>query len=32
VFREVAPGDKTDRAQLRHLLDHLAAGDVLMVT
>ena len=32
VFREVAQGDKTERAQLRRLLDQLAAGDVLMVT
>jgi DNA invertase Pin-like site-specific DNA recombinase len=32
VFREVAQGDKTDRAQLRRLLDKLDAGDVLMVT
>jgi DNA invertase Pin-like site-specific DNA recombinase len=32
VFREVAQGDQTDRAQLRRLLDQLAAGDVLMVT
>jgi DNA invertase Pin-like site-specific DNA recombinase len=27
----VAQGDKTDRAQLRRLLDQLDAGDVLMV-
>jgi DNA invertase Pin-like site-specific DNA recombinase len=32
VFREVAQGDKTDRAQLRPLLDKLETGDVLMVT
>ena len=32
VFREVAQGDKTDRAQLRRSLDKLDAGDVLMVT
>ena len=32
VFREVASGAKTDRAQLRKLLDQLEAGDVLMVT
>jgi DNA invertase Pin-like site-specific DNA recombinase len=32
VFREVAQGDKTDRAQLRRALDKLDAGDVLMVT
>jgi DNA invertase Pin-like site-specific DNA recombinase len=32
VFREVASGVKTDRAQLRRLLDQLASGDVVMVT
>src|ERR1700675_2175418 len=32
VFREVASGAKTDRAQLRRVLDQLDAGDVLMVT
>jgi DNA invertase Pin-like site-specific DNA recombinase len=32
VFREVASGAKTDRAQLRRVLDQLAAGDVLTVT
>src|SRR5580704_8072690 len=32
VFREVASGAKTDRAQLRRLLDQLDADDVLMVT
>ena len=32
VLREVASGAKTDRAQLRRLLDQLEAGDVLMVT
>jgi DNA invertase Pin-like site-specific DNA recombinase len=32
VFREVASGAKTDRAQLRRALDGLDAGDVLMVT
>jgi DNA invertase Pin-like site-specific DNA recombinase len=32
VFREVVSGAKTDRAQLRRLLDQLDAGDVLMVT
>ena len=32
VFREVASGAKTDRAQLRQALARLAAGDVLMVT
>jgi DNA invertase Pin-like site-specific DNA recombinase len=31
VFREVASGTKTDRAQLRRVLDRLDAGDVLMV-
>jgi DNA invertase Pin-like site-specific DNA recombinase len=32
VFPEVASGAKTDRAQLRRMLDQLDAGDVLMVT
>jgi DNA invertase Pin-like site-specific DNA recombinase len=32
VFREVASGAKTDRAQLRKALAQLDAGDVLMVT
>jgi DNA invertase Pin-like site-specific DNA recombinase len=32
VFWEVASGAKTDRAQLRRLLDQLDDGDVLMVT
>src|SRR5467141_2365330 len=32
VFREVASGAKTDRAQLRRLLDQLDPGDVLTVT
>ena len=32
VFREVASGAKTDRAQPRRLLDQLETGDVLMVT
>ena len=32
VFREVAGGAKTDRAQLRRVLDQLDPGDVLMVT
>jgi DNA invertase Pin-like site-specific DNA recombinase len=32
VFREVASGAKTDRAQLRRVLDQLDDGDVLMVT
>lgn len=32
VFREMASGAKSDRAQLRRALDQLDAGDVLMVT
>jgi DNA invertase Pin-like site-specific DNA recombinase len=32
VYREVASGAKTDRAQLRQVLAKLAAGDVLLVT
>jgi DNA invertase Pin-like site-specific DNA recombinase len=32
VFREVASGAKTDRTQLRRLLDQLDDDDVLMVT
>ena len=32
VFREVASGAKTDRAQLRRAIDALGPGDVLMVT
>ena len=32
VFREVASGAKTDRAQLRRVLDQLDASDVLLVT
>jgi DNA invertase Pin-like site-specific DNA recombinase len=32
VFREVASGAKTDRAQLRRLLDQVTTGDVVMVT
>jgi DNA invertase Pin-like site-specific DNA recombinase len=32
VWRETASGAKTDRAQLRRLLDQLDAGDVLLVT
>src|SRR5271165_6938566 len=32
VSREVASGAKTDRTQLRRLLDQLDAGDVLLVT
>jgi DNA invertase Pin-like site-specific DNA recombinase len=32
VAREVAQGDKTDRAKLGWLLDQLDAGDVVMVT
>jgi DNA invertase Pin-like site-specific DNA recombinase len=32
VYRETASGAKTDRAQLRRVLDQIDAGDVLMVT
>src|SRR6202163_4538397 len=32
VFREVASGVKTDRAQLRRLLGEIVPGDVVMVT
>jgi DNA invertase Pin-like site-specific DNA recombinase len=32
VFREVASGAKTDRRQLRRVIDQLDAGDVLLVT
>src|ERR1700678_1165497 len=32
VWRETASGAKTDRVQLRRVLDQLEAGDVLMVT
>jgi DNA invertase Pin-like site-specific DNA recombinase len=32
VFRETASETKTDRVQLRKVLDQLDAGDVLMVT
>ena len=32
VFREMASGAKTDRTQLRRLLDQLEAGDLLTVT
>ena len=32
VFREVASGAKTDRAQLRRMLDGLDTGDVVLVT
>jgi DNA invertase Pin-like site-specific DNA recombinase len=32
IFREVASGAKSDRAQLRKVLAQLGAGDVLMVT
>ena len=32
VFREVASGAKTDRAQLRRLLDQIEPGDVVTVT
>ena len=32
VFREVASGARTDRAQLRKAISVLGGGDVLMVT
>jgi DNA invertase Pin-like site-specific DNA recombinase len=32
VLRETASGAKTDRGQLRKVLDQLEAGDMLMVT
>jgi hypothetical protein len=32
VFRKTASGARSDRAQLRRMLDHLDKGDVLMVT
>jgi DNA invertase Pin-like site-specific DNA recombinase len=32
VFREIASGAKTDRAQLRRLLSGIEAGDVVIVT
>jgi DNA invertase Pin-like site-specific DNA recombinase len=32
MFREVASGAKTDRTQLRRVIDQLAAGDELTVT
>ena len=32
VFREVTSGPKTDRAQLRRLLDQLDPGTILTVT
>jgi DNA invertase Pin-like site-specific DNA recombinase len=32
VFREVASGAKTNRAQLRRVIEQLEAGDVLLVT
>ncbi len=32
VFREVASGPKTDRAQLRRLLDQFDAGDIVTLT
>ena len=32
IFREVASGAKSDRAQLRRALDQLDTGDVLLVT
>jgi DNA invertase Pin-like site-specific DNA recombinase len=31
-FRDVESGTKTDRRQFRHVFDHRAPGDVLMVT
>jgi DNA invertase Pin-like site-specific DNA recombinase len=32
IFKETASGAKTDRAQLRRVLDQLEKGDVLTVT
>ena len=32
IYQETASGAKTDRAQLRRVLDQLTAGDVLVVT
>ena len=32
IFREIASGATTDRAQLRGLVDNVAPGDVVMVT
>jgi DNA invertase Pin-like site-specific DNA recombinase len=32
IFREVASGAKTDRAQLRRLMAEIGPGDVVMVT
>jgi DNA invertase Pin-like site-specific DNA recombinase len=32
VFRETASGARSDRVQLRRVLEHLDKGDVLMVT
>jgi DNA invertase Pin-like site-specific DNA recombinase len=32
IYREKASGAKTDRAQLRRVLDQLDAGDMLMMT
>ncbi|MFZ1093607.1 MAG: recombinase family protein [Xanthobacteraceae bacterium] len=32
IYRETASGAKTDRIQLRRLLDKLDAGDVLLIT
>ena len=32
VFRETASGAKTDRRQLRRVIDQLAPGDLLLVT
>jgi DNA invertase Pin-like site-specific DNA recombinase len=32
VFREIAGGAKTDRAQLRRLIDNVSPGDIVIVT
>ena len=32
IYRETASGAKTNRVQLRRLLDKLDAGDVLLIT
>lgn len=32
IFREIASGAKTDRAQLRRMVGCLAPGDIVMVT
>jgi DNA invertase Pin-like site-specific DNA recombinase len=32
IFKEVASGSKTDRSQLRRVIDTLKEGDVLLVT